>query len=216
MLYEQYVAYNQARIADRCKMRDPAGAGTARLYSAKGGAELSLAACNKLLFAPCGGDCCCFMELFSRVSKVLALAFGLPTAELVVRRPPFFPEAMGPVPLLPILYLARGPYGLHAEAGCQLWRLADSGSDLCDGRAVDALLNMLREGSFFVQYPAAMALLGISRRPVGLAFLRAAGVAERLSCMTLDAERVVKEKVQGQKGREAKLQERSKYFADPV
>lgn len=141
------------------------------------------------------GDRCCFMAVFSRMGKALASAFGVPAAELVPR--PSLPAlTLGPSLLGPFLDMASGPdFGLRSEAGCVLWSLADSGSALNDGRVVDALLRLLQEGGFLVQYPAAMALLGICRHPGGSAFLRATGVGSRLSSVTGDGELVVKEKV---------------------
>ena len=142
------------------------------------------------------GDCCCFMAVFSRLGKALATAFGIPAAELVPR--PSLPALAPDLSLLgPFLDMAGSPdFGLRSEAGCVMWSLADSGLALSDGRVVDALLHLLQEGGFLVQYPAAMALLGICRHPGGSAFLRATGVASRLSSVTGDAEKVVKEKVQ--------------------
>ena len=141
------------------------------------------------------GDCCCFMAVFSRLGQVLASAFGFPLAELVPR--PLLPaSAPGPSLLGPFLDMAGSrDFGLRSEAGCVLWSLADSGSSLNDERVVDALLRLLQEGGFLVQYPAAMAFLGICRHPGGSAFLRATGVSSRLGSVTGDAEMVVKEKV---------------------
>lgn len=139
------------------------------------------------------GDCCCFMAVFSRLGKALASAFGSLAAELVPR--PSLP-ALAASSAGPFVDMAFSPdSGVRSKAACVLWSLADSGSAVRDVRVVEALVHLLQEGGFLVQYPAAMALLGLFRRPGGSAVLRATGVSSRLRSVTWD-EDVVKEKVQ--------------------
>jgi hypothetical protein len=134
------------------------------------------------------GDRFAFMQTYSQFGRHLSSRFGgEAVAEITQLR------AVEYVPMTPFLspLLEKASscnLKCREEAACAFWMLADDpvlAGHLCDGMVVEVLANLLLEGGHFaIGYPAAMALVALSRILEGSGFIR--DISERVTLLMRD------------------------------